>query len=71
MTATRVQVVVNGQPESFPADTTLGALISRLRPSRTGIAVAVGDDVVPRAEWDDRPLRHGDQIEILTAVQGG
>lgn len=71
MTAARVQVVVNGQPESLPADTTLGVLISRLRPSRTGIAVAVGDDVVPRAEWDDRPLRQGDQIEILTAVQGG
>jgi sulfur carrier protein len=31
----------------------------------------VGDSVVPRAEWDSRPLREGDEVEILTAVQGG
>jgi sulfur carrier protein len=71
MTTTPVRVVVNGLPESYPADTTLGAVVSRLRPSRTGIAVAVGDAVVPRAEWDSRRLREGDEIEILTAVQGG
>jgi sulfur carrier protein len=71
MTSTPIRVVVNGQPESYAADTTLGAVVSRLRPSRTGIAVAVGDDMVPRAEWDSRQLRDGDQIEILTAVQGG
>lgn len=71
MTPTPIRVVVNGQPESYSADTTLGAVVSRLRPSRTGIAVAVGDDVVPRAEWDTWRLRDGDQIEILTAVQGG
>lgn len=71
MTTTPVRVVVNGQPESYPADTTLGAVVSRLRPSRTGIAVAVGDAVVPRTEWDSRRLCEGDEIEILTAVQGG
>jgi len=71
MTTTPIRVVVNGQPESYPADTTLGAVVSRLRPSRMGTAVAVGDDVVPRAEWDVRQLRDGDEIEILTAVQGG
>ncbi len=68
---TPIRVVVNGQAESYPADTTLGAVVSRLRPSRMGVAVAVGDDVVPRAEWDVRQLRDGDEIEILTAVQGG
>ncbi len=71
MTMTPIRVVVNGQSESYPADTTLGAVVSQLRPSRTGIAVAVGDDVVPRTEWDSRRLRDGDEIEILTAVQGG
>jgi sulfur carrier protein len=71
MTATPVQVVVNGVPESFPAEATLGTLVSRLRPSRTGIAVAIGEDVIPRAEWDSRSLCDGDRIEILSAVQGG
>ena len=71
MTATSVRVMVNGQPESFPVDTTLGAVIMRIRPSRTGIAASVGDAVVPRAEWDSTLLCEGDEIEILTAVQGG
>ena len=66
-----VRVLVNGQPETFPSDATLGAVITRVRPSRTGIAASVGDCVVPRAEWDSRPLHEGDEIEILTAVQGG
>jgi len=66
-----VRIIVNGQEETFPADTTLGAVITRLRPERTGIAAAIGDCVVPRAEWDSRPLCDGDEVEILTAVQGG
>ena len=66
-----VRITVNGRAEILPADTTLGTVITRLSPSRTGIAAAVGDTVVPRAEWDSRPLRDGDEVEILTAVQGG
>lgn len=71
MSGGSVRVIVNGQAETFPVDTTLGAVITRLRPERSGIAAAIGDAVVPRAEWDSRSLREGDQVEILTAVQGG
>jgi sulfur carrier protein len=31
----------------------------------------VNDEVVRRAAWDSTVLADGDQIEILTAVQGG
>jgi sulfur carrier protein len=71
MSGGSVRVTVNGQAEIFPADTTLGTVITRLRPERTGIAAAIGDAVVPRAEWDSRSLCEGDEVEILTAVQGG
>ena len=66
-----MQITVNGRAESYPASTTVGTLVARLSRSRHGIAVAVGDAVVPRAEWDARVLRAGDEVEILTAVQGG
>ena len=39
--------------------------------SDRGIAVAVNQEVVPRREWASTPLRPGDRIEIITAVQGG
>jgi sulfur carrier protein len=68
---TVVSVTVNGAAQVLPAATTLGAVITQLRPERTGIAAAIGDEVVPRAEWDGRTLRDGDEVEILTAVQGG
>ena len=40
-------------------------------PERPGVAVAVNDDVVPRAQWSTWPIRTGDRIEIVGAVQGG
>jgi len=33
--------------------------------------VAVNGQVVRRSAWDSTPLADGDQIEVLTAVQGG
>lgn len=36
-----------------------------------GVAVAVNGEVVPRAEWPRYRLADGDQVEALTAMQGG
>ena len=38
---------------------------------RLGIAVARNAEVVPRGRWAETALEPGDDIEILTAVQGG
>ncbi|WP_063835949.1 sulfur carrier protein ThiS [Actinacidiphila yeochonensis] len=40
-------------------------------PAAPGIAAAVNEAVVPRSRWAATPLRDGDRVEILTAVQGG
>jgi sulfur carrier protein len=37
----------------------------------SGVAVALNDSVVPRAEWPRTALDDGDRVEVLTAVQGG
>lgn len=36
-----------------------------------GIAVAVNNKVVRRAQWDTTELLDGDSVVLLTAVQGG
>lgn len=36
-----------------------------------GVALAVDGVVVPRGAWAATPLRTGDAVEIVTAVQGG
>lgn len=39
--------------------------------ARLGIAVAVNAAVVPRSEWAGHALMDGDDVELVTAVQGG
>ena len=36
-----------------------------------GLAVAVDAEVVPRSEWDARPLEAARRVEVLNAIQGG
>jgi len=35
------------------------------------VAVAHNSSVVPRSQWHDTSLAEGDDIELVTAVQGG
>ena len=61
-------VDLDGQVEG----TVAGLLLRRFdEPHPPGIAVAVGGEVVPRTCWGDWPIRDGDVVEIVTAVQGG
>ena len=36
-----------------------------------GIAVAINQQVIPKARWADTPLQEQDQILIISATQGG
>lgn len=64
-------LAVNGEPRDVIAGTTVGQLVGSVARAATGVAVAVNDAVVPRADWSTTPLRDGDRVEVLTAVPGG
>jgi sulfur carrier protein len=66
-----MNVTVNGTADDLPADTSVDDLVARLGRGRSGIAVAVNDEVVPRSRWSTVALVDGDRVEILTAAQGG
>ncbi|MEI7029741.1 sulfur carrier protein ThiS [Streptomyces pratensis] len=66
-----VSLSVNGEVRSVPAGTALDALVATLTPASSGVAAAVNESVVPRGRWASTPLREGDRVEVLTAVQGG
>jgi sulfur carrier protein len=68
-----VIVHLNGAPKEVLDGATVGALIDELEVERArrGVAVAVGGEVVPRAEWDERVLADGARVEVVHAVQGG
>lgn len=45
--------------------------IVNVQPERRGIAVAVNEHVVRRADWGAFAISGGDRIEIIQATQGG
>lgn len=64
-------ITLNGEPQRF-GGTVAELLEARLGdPQPTGVAVAVGDEVVRRESWATHVLTDGDVVEIVTAVQGG
>ncbi len=76
-------IQLNGAPHHYDAGTTVAQLVSAmtgraLLPSgqaadggRLGVAVARNAGIVPRSQWSATALEHDDDLEIVTAVQGG
>ncbi|MDX3093654.1 sulfur carrier protein ThiS [Streptomyces sp. ME01-24h] len=67
----RLSVSVNGEPRKVAEGVTLDRLVATLTAAPSGVAAALNETVVPRAQWPATPLRDGDRVEVLTAVQGG
>ncbi len=66
-----MDVTINGTVHELPARTSLDLAVALITRARTGVAAAVNGEVVPTAAWPSRQLAAGDQVEVLTAVQGG
>jgi sulfur carrier protein len=66
-----VLLTVNGQARTAASGITLEQLVAELTELTSGVAAAVGGEVVPRKKWAATPVQDGDRIEIVTAVQGG
>ncbi|BDE05701.1 thiamine biosynthesis protein ThiS [Vulcanimicrobium alpinum] len=64
-------VSINGESREVADGATLASLLDMLGVRRDGTAVALNDDVVPRARHDDTRVRDGDRLEIIVAVAGG
>jgi sulfur carrier protein len=66
-----VRLTINGAERDVSTGVTVDALLQTLAVRRDGVAVALNDDVVPRAEHATRQLNDGDRLEIIVAVAGG
>ncbi|EYT80636.1 sulfur carrier protein ThiS [Streptomyces andamanensis] len=66
-----MSVSVNGEPREIAPGTALDAVVRAVTAAPSGVAAAVNETVVPRAQWPATALSEGDRVEILTAVQGG
>lgn len=66
-----MNISVNGERREFTPGTALDLVVKSLTAAPSGVAAALNETVVPRAQWPTTPLAEGDRVEILTAVQGG
>ena len=63
---------VNNTPHETAHAETLTQLLAHLAFDQPrGLAVAVNDTVVPRAEWAAHALKEQDRVTIIRATQGG
>jgi sulfur carrier protein len=64
-------IVVNGEARQSAGPISLAEAVALLTSAPTGVAAAVNGEVIRRAVWPQTQLADGDEIEVVTAVQGG
>ncbi|MET4588966.1 sulfur carrier protein ThiS [Arthrobacter sp. 754] len=78
-----MNITLNGSRHAVADDASITTLVSQVtgRPlaasgqatdgQKLGVAVARNSEVVPRSQWYVTALAEGDDVELVTAVQGG
>lgn len=66
-----MQISINGKPHSAAIGITVQALLTQLGYKSFFMAVAVGDEVIPKAKWEVFQILPGQSVEIVKPMQGG
>jgi sulfur carrier protein len=67
-----MDISLNGAPHRFDGASLIELLTAEaIDQGKPGVAVAVNDEIVPRAEWATAPLKPGDMVEIVRPYSGG
>ncbi len=66
-----VQLTVNGEAKTCPAQTPLPDYLTRLGMNPRLVAVEYNGEILHRQFWQTTHLQDGDRLEIVTIVGGG
>ena len=66
-----IEIQVNGEPRGSQAGTTVGDLLRELAIKTERVAVELNLEILDRKEFDQRSLKQGDRVEILSFIGGG
>jgi sulfur carrier protein len=66
-----IQIHVNGQARTWRSSATVADLLQDLDIRTERVAVELNLEILDRATFDQRPLKDGDQVEILGFIGGG
>jgi len=66
-----MELLVNGASRQIAEGATILQLLIETARTTDGVAVAVDGEIVHRADWPQCVLTGGQQVELITALQGG
>ncbi|MFD0326131.1 MULTISPECIES: sulfur carrier protein ThiS [Lysobacter] len=66
-----MNILLNGEPRSLAAPTTLIELLHAEGLRERRVAVEINGEIVPRGRHADTALAEGDKVEIVHALGGG
>lgn len=65
-----IELSINGRQDSVPAGTSVADLLRQLAADEA-VVVAVNERFVPRNLHREQLLQEGDQVELLSPMEGG
>ncbi|MDH4085951.1 MAG: sulfur carrier protein ThiS [Nitrospira sp.] len=66
-----IQIHVNGQAQTCDCDATVADLLQDLEIRTERVAVELNLEILDRAMFDQRLLKDGDRVEIMSFIGGG
>jgi sulfur carrier protein len=67
-----MEILINNQKHTIEENTTLQAIVdAQLGDKQKGVALAINDTVIPKANWENHFIKSNDNILIIKATQGG
>ncbi|APY10670.1 thiamine biosynthesis protein ThiS [Seonamhaeicola sp. S2-3] len=66
-----ITITVNNNPQRIPKNISLQQFLANKVSSTQGIAVAINEQIIAKANWATQILSNGDTILIIQATQGG
>lgn len=66
-----MQLIINGQQQSYDGPLNLQQLVEKLALQNKRIAIEYNGEIIPRSRFPEHTLNEGDQLEIIMAVGGG
>ena len=71
MSASRVQIVVNGTPRDIPKKMNVKELVAFLGFDQRTIAIGRNEEVLPKSKFKSTSIEPGDRIDVVHFVAGG
>lgn len=66
-----MQILVNDEPTHCADGLSVAELMTTLDQDKPGVALALNQQILPRAKWERQPLQEGDELVLFQVIAGG